>query len=198
MQISISTNFPDVARKLSGLQADIADKVMASSVNKAVALAKTRMQREITSEFNVKADYVRDRLRVTKAASRGSLSISASLVGGDGKRRSANVIRFIEQFVSLAQGRKRAKLANGNQLRFSIKRGSGKKVITGAFIGNKGRTVFIRTSDKRLPIKAVSTVDVASMFNTRRINKRVVDLINERLPDLIDKDIAYFTSRFNK
>ena len=196
MQLSISSNFPDVQRKLAALQKNIADKVLASAVNKTVALAKTRMQREITAEFNVTTEYVRERLRITKASANGRFGISASLIGGDGKRRSANIIRFMEQFVTLAQARKRGKAGTRNQLQFKIKRAGGKKTIKGAFIGNKGRTVFIRTSDKRLPIKAVSTIDVASMFNTRRINQRVLDLINERLPQLVDNDIRFFLEKF--
>ena len=197
MQLSIKTNFPDVAKRLAGLQQDIANKALASSLNKTIALAKTRMQREITSEFAVKADYVRERLKVAKANANGKFGISAALIGGNGRKRSANVIRFIEQFVTLAQQRKRVKAGTGNQLRFKIKRAGGSKIIRGAFIGNKGRTVFIRTTDKRFPIKAVSTIDVASMFNTRRINQRVLDLINERLPQLIDNDIKFFTAKFN-
>ena len=197
MQLSIKTNFPDVAKRLAGLQQDIANKALAASLNKTIALAKTRMQREITSEFAVKADYVRERLKVAKANANGKFGISAALIGGNGRKRSANVIRFIEQFVTLAQQRKRVKAGTGNQLRFKIKRAGGSKIIRGAFIGNKGRTVFIRTTDKRFPIKAVSTIDVASMFNTRRINQRVLDLINERLPQLIDNDIKFFTAKFN-
>jgi len=197
MQINIKTNFPDVAKRLAGLQQDIANKALASAINKTVALARTRMQKEITSEFAVKAGYVRERLKVKRANAKGKFGISAALIGGDGRKRSANVIRFIEQFVTLAQQRKRVKDGTGNQLRFKIKRKGGSKIIRGAFIGNKGRTVFIRTGDKRLPIKAVSTIDVASMFNTKRINRSVIALINARLPDLIDNDIKFFTAKFN-
>ena len=81
MHLSISSNFPDVQRKLAALQKDIADKVLASALNKTVALAKTRMQREITAEFNVTTDYVRERLRITKASANGRFGISASLIG---------------------------------------------------------------------------------------------------------------------
>ena len=59
MQISIKTNFPDVQRKLNALQADIRAKALASAVNKSVEQARTQMIREITSEFAVKASYVR-------------------------------------------------------------------------------------------------------------------------------------------
>jgi hypothetical protein len=198
MQMSITTNFPDVQQKLMQMRDDIARKAMASALNKTIEQAKTSMGREITREFNVTAGYVRERLRIRRASSgAGSLGLQASLAGGDGKRRSANVIAFAEKFVTLAQAKKRSKDGTLGQLRFKIKKSGGKQIIRGAFIGNKGRTVFIRTSDKRLPIKAVSTIDIASMFNTKRINARVIAMIEAKLPEIFAREAAYFTSKFN-
>ena len=147
MQFSIKTNFPDVQRQLSALRDDVRSKVLASAMNKTVEQARTQMIREITAEYNVTSTYVRDRLRIKRASFKGgALGIEAALIGGDGKRRSANVIRFGEQVVTLAQARKRAKDGTLSQLRFKIRKSGGKRIIRGAFIGNKGRTVFIRTS----------------------------------------------------
>ena len=199
MQFSIKTNFPDVQRQLSALRDDLRSKVLASAMNKTVEQAKTQMIREITAEYNVTSTYVRDRLRIKRASFKGgALGIEAALIGGDGKRRSANVIRFAEQVVTLAQARKRAKDGTLGQLRFKIRKSGGKRIIRGAFIGNKGRTVFIRTSDKRLPIKAVSTIDVPSMFNQKKINARVVAMIEAKFPELFARDAKFFTDKFNK
>jgi len=73
----------------------------------------------------------------------------------------------------LAEARRRSRRGTMNQLHFQIKRAGGKKMIKGAFIGNKGRTVFIREGRERLPIKALATIDVPQMFNARRINSIV-------------------------
>jgi hypothetical protein len=59
-------------------------------------------------------------------------------------------------------------------------KGTGNKTIlgdttlkNGAFIGNKGRTVFQRTGNTRLPIKPVQVIGVGQMFNFKPINARV-------------------------
>lgn len=90
MQLSIKTNFPQVQAALSRLQADVGRQALASALNKTIDQAKTAMSREIVSEFNVKAAYVRDRLRVRRAAFKGQLAIEAALIGGKagGKGRS--------------------------------------------------------------------------------------------------------------
>ena len=195
MQLSIKTNFPDIAKQLATLQSDVRIKALASAVNKTVEQAKTQMVREIASEFNVQAGYVRDRLNIRRASfMAGELGIEATLLGSG--KRSANLIRFMEKFVTLAQSRKRAKAGDLSQLRFKIKKAGGMRVITGAFIGNQGRTVFIRTTNRRLPIKALSTVDVPGMFNTKRINNKVVAAMKDKFPVIFQREAAYYTSKF--
>lgn len=199
MQISIKTEFPAIERRLAELQADVAKKALASALNKTMAQAKTRMQREITGEYNVTAAYVRERLRVQRAAYRGgTVRLQAALVGGDGKRRSANVIRFMERFVSLAQARRRARDGTRGQLRFRFKKAGSRQVIPGAFVGNKGRTVFRRVGKERLPIQAVSTIDVPQMFNQRRINGAVVGFMRDTFPRVFDSEARFFVERFNQ
>lgn len=50
---------------------------------------------------------------------------------------------------------------------FKIKRNGPRKLIPGAFLINDGKTVMIRVGKQRLPIKALQTINVAQMFNTR-------------------------------
>lgn len=197
MKLDISTNFPDVQRKLQTLRADIASRVTASALNRTVEQARTQMTREITAEYNVTAGYVRDRLAIRRASfKQGTFEMRAELTGGSNRGRAANLIRFVEKSVTLAQARKRAKAGDLNQLRFQVRKAGGKRVIKGAFIGNKGRTVFIRTTDKRLPIKALQTIDVGQMFNQRRINARVVALIKTKFPELFARDLKFYLGKF--
>lgn len=183
MQISVKTNFPDVQRKLDGLQQDMRAKVAASAVNKTMEQARTQMIREITSEFAVKAGFVRERLRISRASFRqGAFNIEASL-SGTGKI-SANVIAFSARQVSTGVSVK-------------IKKAGGRKIITGAFIGNKGRTVFKRVGAKRLPIKAISTINVPQMFNQKRINAAVVAAIKAKFPTIFEREANFYVARFN-
>jgi hypothetical protein len=196
MKIDIRTTFPQVAQALRQAEDDLASKVLARTLNVVVAQASTQMGREIRSQYNLPADYVRQRLRVRRAyAKGGQFTLQAELAASDGKGRSANVIRFVENSVSLREAKRRAKQGTLRKLFVQIKRQGGKKAIDGAFIGNKGRTVFIRTGESRLPIKAVRTIAVGQMFNARRINDRVLATINERFPVVFAREMRYALSR---
>ena len=182
MLISVSTNFPGVAASLGKLQDSLANRVLATSLNRTMDITKTAMSKEIRSEFNLSAAYVRDRLRIKRAFAKGGrFDLSAELIGGDGKRRSANVIGF---------GARQAK----DGVSVQISKGK-RKTINGAFIGNKGRTVFMREGKGRLPINPVRTIDVAQMFNTRRINAAVVAAMNARFPAIFERELAFALSR---
>ena len=185
MQISIQTNFPDVARSLEAMRKDIAAKATASALNKTVAQAKTAMSREIRSEFMLSASKVGESLRITRArASGGRLSLEASLYSPTKRGRSLNLANFGAR-----------KTAKGVSIK--IKRNGGRHVIPGSFLINGGRTVMIRTGKSRLPIKALQTIDVAQMFNTRRINSRVLRMIEERFPRLFANEAKFYTEKFN-
>lgn len=202
MEISIKTNFPEVQRALDALQNDVGQKALASAINKTIALAKTQMTREIPAEFNVTAGFVRQRLRVSRArAGRGRVVLSAELsASGKARGRGANIIAFVTK----APGRKSARIKAGTEgmLFVKIKRTGAAKAVQGkyghgAFVGNKGRTVFERVGKSRLPIKSVTTIDVPQMFNTRRINGKVVAVMNARFKDIFANEAAFFVQRFN-
>ncbi len=188
--LTISHNFPDVQRQLDALHHDIASKATVRAVNRTIEAAKTDMGREIRQAYNVSAAYVRERLRVRHASFRAAkLVIEAALSGGDPKRRSANVIAFLA-------GKTRKRKGVTQQLRFRIKRKGGKEIIRGAFVGNKGRTVFVRTGKERLPIVPVQTIDVGQMFNARRINDAVVRAMVDKFPGIWAREVRFYTERF--
>ena len=198
MQFTITHNFPEVQKALDKMRQDIADKAVASALNKVVAQAKTAMKREIVAEFNIAPAKVEAALRISRAvAGRGQIRMQASLESPAKRSRSLNLINFIEKSVSLGQARKRAKAGTLNELHVQIKRRGGKKALGSAFIGNKGRTVFVRTGKTRLPIKALQTIDVSQMFNTKRINAKVVQMIEAKFPAVFANEARFFTDKFN-
>lgn len=197
MNITIQTNFPEVQRALNQLRTDVGNSAMASALNKTVAQAKTAMSREIRAEFNISAEKVAESLSIKKAVATGSrFSLTASLESKAKRGRSINLINFMERSVSLAQARKRGKAGTLNQLFVQIKKGGGKKSLGSAFIGNKGRTIFIRTGEARLPIKALRTIGPAQMFNTKRINAKVLRFIEDKFPTIFANEAKFFTDRF--
>ena len=198
MQFNIKTNFPEVQRMLTEMHKDVANKALASALNKTVAQAKTAMSREIRAEFNMSASKVSEALQVNKArAGGGRVHLEASLESPRKRGRSLNLINFMERSVSMAQARKRGKAGTLNQLFVQIKKAGGKKALGSAFVGNKGRTVFVRTGKARLPIKALQTIDVAGMFNTKRVNAKVLQMIEAKFPELFVNEAKFFTDRFN-
>ena len=97
------------------------------------------------------------------------------------------------------QGWRTRTVAVGGGVSVKILKSGPRKVITGAFIGNKGRTVFTRVQGAgRLPIKAVETVDIPQMFNTRRINAKVVQRMGEIFDIEFDRATKLAISRWSK
>lgn len=186
MKLSITTNFPQVQKALERMQADIANRAVSSALNKTVAQARTSMSKEIRAEFNLSASEVRDSLRITRASASGGrfrLEATLSSISRPGKR-SLNLAHFGARQV-----------AKGVSVK--IKRKGPRKVIKGAFLINSGATVMIRSGKDRLPIEARQTIAVSQMFNTRRINTKVVDFVKAKFPEIFVNEAKFFTDRFN-
>lgn len=212
--INIRNNFPQVHRAIKNLHRDIRDRVVVSAVNKTMEQGRTAMTRAIVAEYNVKTAYVRQRLRVSRARYSGGVAgVQASLIGGDGKRRSANVIAFVERKITLSSARRRIAageggvqaLRNGGRntkalnLQFKFRKTGGVKTIRGAFIGNQGRTVFVREPGaKRLPIQPVRVIDVPQMFNQRRLNAAVRSAMIAKFPEVFAREARFYTAKFNR
>ncbi len=186
MNFNIKTNFPEVQRAIKQLQQDVARKATASALNKTVAQAKTAMSREIRAEFVLPAAKVNEALRINRArASSGQFSLEASLESPTKRGRSLNLANFSARQTSKG-------------VTFKIKRNGGRQLIPGAFLINGGKTVMIRQGKRRLPIKALQTIDVAQLFISRRINSKVLRFIVDKFPTLFENEARFFTNRFNQ
>jgi len=197
---------PEIQRKFAGLASDLRGKVLASALNKTAAKAKTEMSRRIREEFVIKAADVNPLLSIRKASARRN-RLEAVLEAFPKRRghRSRNVMLFgARQIKGKETKRLRVQVAPGQWRMMDvlvggggsvlISRKGGRKLIKGAFIGNQGRTVFIRTGNGR-QIKAVETIDIPSMFNTRRINEAVVRKIRTELAVEVDRAIKFHLSK---
>jgi urease beta subunit len=185
--LSIQTDFGDVQRRLDAMRSDVADRVLKRSMDRTIEQGRSEMTRQITGEFNIKAGKVREKLFVRKASFKGSrFELEAVLTSRDksGRRRGINLINFAGRQTKAG-------------LTFKIKKNGGRSIIKRGFIGNKGRTAFARVGAKRLPIKGLTTIDVPQMFNTRRINAKVVKKIRDVFPTVFEREAAFAVSRFN-
>jgi hypothetical protein len=175
MQIGFDiTGIPELKKKLESLSGKQMASATSIALNKTAAKGQAEISRAITERYQIKATEVRNSMSLRKASA-STLVAEISIFGSTKKRgRSLNMIHFVEKKVTLAQARKRAKKGTLNQLHFNIIKGSGKKLIPGSFIGNNGRTVFMREGDSRLPIKPVQVIGVSSMFKFKPIHARVM------------------------
>lgn len=189
--LTIKSDFKNVQASLAKLSRDIEGRVISAALNKVAAKAKTEMTRAITSEFNLKAAEVSSRLRIVRANRnvknwRVILDPFASGRGFARKGTTMNLIRFVEKSVTLAEGRRRAKKGTKNQLHFQIKKTGGRVMLRDVFIATSKKTggtaVFQRLGKERTPIQAKQTIDVPQMFNTKRINARVMARIKQEIP----------------
>lgn len=200
----------EVKSELARISSEVKQgQALSAALNRTAEKARAELNRAIPAEFNVKASEVRNAVEISRA-NRGRLEARLTIFGSSSKRgRSMNMIRFVEAFVTLAQARKRMKageggtmtLRNGGQvvkaleLRFKIKRGQGAKLIKGAFIGNKGRTVFRRVGKARLPIEPVQVIGFSQMFKTRHIERRVMDKLRADLPEEVRRAVDMIISK---
>lgn len=185
MKLTLKHNFPDVQRQLDQLHQDIREKVLVRAVNSTLAQGQTRMSKEISTEFNIASREVKARMQILKANFRNGLfRVSGTLQVTNKRGRSLNLINF-------------AAKQTKEGVSVKILRTGGRKLVRGAFIANQGRTVFQRVGKTRLPIKAVQTIDVPQMFNTKRINRIVVRLLEEKFPEIFAREAKYYTDRFN-
>lgn len=186
MRIDIRHNFPDVIKKLDTLRDDIARQATSRALNTTIAQAKTSMSREIRQEFMITASKINQSLRINKAnAYKGEVRMQASLESPAKRGRSLNVAAF---------GARQTKKG----VSIKIKRNGPRHLIPGAFMINDGKTVMIRVGPKRLPIKAIQTIDVGQMFNTKRINTKVQRFMFDKFPSLFDREVKYYTEKFNR
>lgn len=200
MKISIRNNFPDLARKLDSLADDVGNKALVRAMNTTIDQGKTEMARGISREFRLSVGTAKERLAVSKASNKGgALRFEAKLEATRrGKGRSMNLIAFETGALTKRTAKKAGRAGAVGQLGFQIKRGGGKKVIPGAFIGNAGRTVFIREGKGRTPIKALNTIDVPQMFNTKRINQVVRAVMLERFGVNFKRELRVVLGGFAK
>lgn len=190
--INIRNNFPEVAARLNSLPEQIGNRAMVRALNQTMTQGKTEMARRISSEYRITVGKAKERLAVDRAVARGSsLRFRAVLSATKrGKGRSMNLIAFLNKArLGKAAARRAGTAGLAGQLQFQIKRAGGKKVIKGAFVANAGRTVFIRTGKERLPIKALSTIDVPQMFNSKRIHGAVRQVILDKFPANFQREL---------
>ncbi len=187
IKMSVRADLTAVRGQLRRLEKGMREQAIASALNRTAEMAKTAATRDITRDINLQAAYVRSRIQIRRASARsGVLEVTLSSPG----KRSANLIRFAERRVTLAEGRRRVKEGKVG-VYVKVRRNGSWTLIPGAFIGNKGRTVFRRVGKSRLPIEALQSIDVPqAMFSdigVTNLKRAVATIFPKRLAHEIDR-----------
>ena len=148
LSLSVKSNFKQLTRGLNKVQRSIIPAAANSALNKAGRKVKTIITRDLAKEMGLKQKDIKNKIKVKKSNFR-TLSVFISATG-----RRLNIIRF------KAKALKKALTAKPW--------GKARRWRTG-FIGNKGRTAFLRLPNKK--IKALSGPGIASEFVRRRVIK---------------------------
>lgn len=170
-----------LARHLREFGEKVVRRATRTGMSRTMAKAKTAMNREIRGHYKISAAKVRPALRISRNGS-GATFTEIALEAPPNKGRALNLIHFTAR-----------KTKKG--LTVSIKRGSARRLVPGAFIANQGRTVFRRTGKARLPIKPVSTIGIPQMFNARVVRGKVEALIREQFAIEFERAARHFASK---
>jgi hypothetical protein len=193
MQINVTVKGLDaVKQQLASLSQAQMGQVIVMAINKTTDKGRAEITRAITERYAIRADETRNSITLSKAsAAQGRMQGTIGIFGSPSQRgRSMNMIRFVEKKVTLGQAKKRRKAGTLNQLHYNIIKGAGGKMIPGSFIGNDGRTVFMREGKARLPIKPVQVIGVSQMFNYKAIRERVLQRITTEFNVELNRAIA--------
>lgn len=201
--LKITVDSSGTMAMLSKLQRDIRPKALQPAINKVAAKAIAEINRAIPQEYAVKASEVRNAI-IFRRASADKIEAVITIFGSAHTRgRSLNLIHFLAAVQQAgrafktrgAKATKKDLAALDQQLGFIIKKAGGIKKIDGAFLGNKGRTIFRRVGKGRLPLEPVQVIGFSQMFNSRRINQRIIDKINTEMPVEIERALKMLMGR---
>lgn len=206
LKVDVQHNIREAAASLAKLKTDLQTKAVNAALNKTADKARAEMTRRVTAEFNIKAKDVRSQTQVRRV--QGSSGAQIAVLYAFPRRRghrSRNVMLFdAKPAPGKTKKRVPVQLKNGQWVTITVPVGGGvtvkikkngpRKLIKGAFIANKGRTVFARTGDGR-KIKAVETIDVPSMFSTWRIQESVIKKIKADFPVELQRAVAMYLAK---
>lgn len=200
MQIGISVKgLVDVKALLRDLAGHKKDQAMQMAINRTADKAKAELTRAIVEEYAIKADEVRNSVSLARAHKQQAVSVATiNLFGSPSKRgRSMNMIHFLASlgggFGTRGGAKKKEMKQIGARLGFRIKKAGGLKTIKGAFLFNKGRTIFRAAPGGK--IEPLQVIGVSQMFNTTKIQSRVKSKIIDDLSQELSSAVAALLRR---
>lgn len=201
IKIDIRADFGPILKQLEGLKRDLQDKVIARTLNTIGGSTRLQARKEISREFNLPSAEVGNMIRVQRATVKGR-NLEVAVVAESKRGRSLNLVRFVERRVTLAEAKRRRKGGTLDRLRVKVKKtgpvkmlGRPKWAASDPFIITANGGTFV-AARRKTPgprgglIGGVQTIDVPSMFNTKRLNALLLQQIRAKFPGEFDRQFA--------
>lgn len=183
----------------------IINKALNSAINKTKNKTRTIVSRGVRNIYNIKASKLKAALKeIAIQPNKGNVNdvVIERVLSYTGGRIS--LINFDAKSKTVRVSMKgRKKKVTRNAVTVRVKKSSGRKLVKGkdgrgAFIGvgnNSNEHVFMRSSDKRLPIEKLWGLSVPEMVNTTKVLDEVDDFVKSELPDQLDHALDYFLGK---
>ena len=161
IKLDVKSDIRDLQRRLRRDQRVLIPKMVNQAVNTTARNAQSKAKSIVAKEAGLKARDVADRMRLFKSTYK-TLAATVEAFGG-----AFNLARFksreTKQGITATAWGKR-------------------KVYRGTFFAFGKRTVFVRSTEKRLPIRPVYGPSVPGTLAQDRIEREVQDHIEQRWP----------------
>ncbi len=206
--------------KLALLPQEVANKSIKSALRRTGQEAKTEARRAIQETYNLKAGTINQYLQVGPvreiAPGRFSVWVGANTsrpgyrglrlihFGARQKKNGAISIKVLKAGKrGVVKGAFQVQQPNGvdDIVKRTTSAGSPNEKVVPKQGAYKGRVIKrgVRKGQylKRQKLRTLFTVDVAQMFNTKRVNTVIRQRMMERYTHNLRRDIAYHSARFN-
>ena len=179
LRVDVKADIKAALRELNRVQREQVPKAAARALNTTATQAQGAAVKELAAETGLKQKDVRAAMHRTRATWRNL--VAAVVATG----RAVNLIRFTRQTRDAAR--------KGAGVRANAWGKS--RVYRGTFIGNQGRTVFVREGEARLPIKAVHGPSIPREMAREKVLKHLDQTIRTRWPINFARELKYYLSR---
>lgn len=162
------------AERLLGEIPGALPKAQAAAINRSLITARAEIVRSVRKEYVIKAEDVRNTIKVTSASAASPIGRIKSMGG------PIPLVKF--------------DASKENPVRVRVKKTGGKKPIKHAFLqrmGNGYKGIFIRAGKARYPLKQLYGPSVPQMVG----NENVMKSVEEKAIETLDKRISHEINR---
>jgi len=169
---------PELRRKFD---AKFIDQSLQRALQLAATKTRTRISREVRQSYNIKAGDIGRAVRLTRIPGGRLLIYIGKAIGLDHfGARGKNV--------KTAHGRRRG-------VTVQIRKDRARKLVSGGFVGGKGKFIFKRAGESRMPIERLYGPSIPQMVSNNAVIESALLLTGEDLAVEFNRQMELLTGR---